>query len=320
MTGFQLWKNISAVIQIISGVDKSCLICIPLFLLASLCRHWMRQKHLTYWCLHLPLHFKPWIQTSHDLQDISKGGAIRVSTATWPHSSFLFSAPSPVPLDCQYRLWCSKIQARGYRGNRGESLHKRTWVKIRSWGRSGTNSRVKWGLNWLSGQRTLESNRRATRIAKLKQKPHIRKWESRWDKGKNRVGGGTPLGWANLMAVGVCDDQTQPWFYREPPKHNQPSPQNTTSLLPRTSLRSSWPIAWLAPSATLLRNSRALVNLVPKVLNLISQCVMSIQPFWCLWTCTVLSISTILVQLFHGSYQDSAFYLLFISILLVFPS
>lgn len=109
-----------------------------LFLLSSLCRYCCRikQKHLTSLCSISLFALSPASILPVVWRAFPEGGPTKSSTATWPHSSFLFSTPHPISLACQYR--CSKIQARGYLGNWEKVSAERLGVKMRIWGRRGS--------------------------------------------------------------------------------------------------------------------------------------------------------------------------------------
>lgn len=101
------------------------------------------------------------------------GGPSRDSTATRPHSSFLFSTPPPMALACRYRLWCSRTKPKVMLGTGEKVSTERLWVKIRFWGVSGTEPWREAETGCLG--RRHQSQVKATRTAGLKQKPHNRK-------------------------------------------------------------------------------------------------------------------------------------------------
>lgn len=95
------------------------------------------------------------------------GGPSRDWTATWPHSSFLFSTPPPMALACRYRLWCSRTKPKVMLGTGEKVSTERLWVKIRFWGVSGTEPWREAETGCLG--RRHQSQVKATRTAGLKQ-------------------------------------------------------------------------------------------------------------------------------------------------------
>lgn len=152
----------------------------------------MKQKHLTYLNLHLSLNFKPAFILPIICRAFPQG--VPPETAAWPRSSFLSSTPAQFPWLANTACGAARSKPEVILGT-GEKAQKalsENQILGKEW-----SSAVKWGWDWVSGQKTPKSSISATRIVKLKQKPHSRKWENRWGKGKNRLGEEIPSAWAN---------------------------------------------------------------------------------------------------------------------------
>lgn len=149
----------------------------------------------------------PWHLHFRCLQGIPTKGS--GSTTAWPSSSFLFSTnplrpPAPPPSPGLANTGCVAARCKlGLILGTGEKVST-ALCENQIPGKIGT---VKWGRDWVFGLKTLKFSEQATRTVEPKQKPHIKKWRSRWDNGKKRLSW-RHTRWANLIVVVVCKHHT----------------------------------------------------------------------------------------------------------------